>query len=51
MTSKYAVYPVYGEDKGHLVLGGSKELDNKNVIFTVRLLKTHLQNAMLITLL
>ena len=29
MTSKYAVYPVYGEDKGHLVLGISKELDNK----------------------
>ena len=29
MTSKYAVYPVYGEDKGHLVLGSSKELDNK----------------------
>ena len=29
MTSKYTVYPVYGEDKGHLVLGSSKELDNK----------------------
>lgn len=29
MTSKYAVYPVYGKDKGRLVLGSSKELDNK----------------------
>lgn len=26
MTSKYAVYPVYGEDEGRLVLGSSKAL-------------------------
>ena len=51
MTSKYAAYPVYGEDKGRLVLGSSKELDNKNVIFTAMLLKRRLQNATLITLL
>lgn len=29
MTSKYAAYTVYGEDKCRLVLGSSKELDNK----------------------
>lgn len=30
MASKYAVYPVYGKDKGHLVLGVSKDLSNKH---------------------
>lgn len=29
MTSKYAAYTVYGKDKGRLVLGCSKALDNK----------------------
>lgn len=29
MTSKYAVYPVYGKDEGRLVVGSSKALDSE----------------------
>ncbi len=30
MTHIYAVYPVYGEDRGQLILGASKDLDDKH---------------------